>query len=504
MTSQKNELANATILIVDDVPANLKTLSTMLKQCGYQVKPAQNGKAALKAAIAYPPDLVLLDIRMPEMDGYETCEKFKHEDTLKKIPIIFISALGETEDKIKAFESGGADYITKPFNAREVQARVRTHLSLAKTSRELELQNKILEQKICELKLAEENLRESEERYRSFFTSLEAIKLIINPVSGAIVDANQAAVDFYGYDLNLLKTLHIYDLRVTPKKEVLDELSEVKNMEVSHLIKEHRLASGKIREVEIYSSPIQYCGNSLVLSSIHDITEFRHLEQIKDDVERIIRHDLKSPLNCIINIPQILMTDENLTTSQKEMLGLIITSGSKMLNQINSSLEIHKIESGSYFFEAQECDLIEIIRSNISILSVSLDIDMNSVNLKMNEINNKNNSAIVQSDHILLDIILMNLLRNAFEASDKGTKVIVEISEAKENFVIVISNNRPVPLEIREKFFEKYVTFGKKLGTGLGTYSASIMARAIGGKISMETSDETGTKVTLSIPCLQT
>ena len=97
----------------------------------------------------------------------------------------------------------------------------------------------------------------------------------------------------------------------------------------------------------------------------------------------------------------------------------------------------------------------------------------------------------------------MNLLLNAFEASDKGTKVFIDISESEEGFVIAISNNRSVPLEIRDKFFEKYVTSGKKLGTGLGTYSAAIMTRAIGGKILMETSDEIGTKITLSIPHLR-
>jgi len=498
-----SEMCNSTILVVDDIPANLKTLSEMLKQCGYQVKPAQNGKAALKAALACPPDLVLLDIRMPEMDGYETCSYFKSEEALRKIPIIFISALGDTEDKIKAFEAGGVDYITKPFHLGEVQARIKTHLSLLKSSRELENQNKILKNTISELKQAEDALRESEERYRSFFKSLEALKLIIEPVTGSIIDANQAAVNFYGYDLNQLKKMHVYDLRTTPKNEVLDELSEVTSAEVGHYFMEHRLANGKIREVEVYSSPIQYRGMALIMSSIHDITEFRHLEQIKDDVERIIRHDLKSPLNCIINIPQLLMTDENLTSTQREMLGLIVSSGSKMLNQINSSLEIHKIESGNYTFYAQECDPIEIINNNISILSISLDIDSDYIDIHIAGRNCNKDRVVFQTDPILLDIILMNLLRNAFEASDKKTKVFIDISESEEEFVIAISNNRPVPLEIRDKFFEKYVTSGKKLGTGLGTYSAAIMTRAIGGKILMETSDEIGTKVSLRIPHLR-
>jgi putative two-component system response regulator len=140
----------ATILVVDDVPANLKYLSETLKQCGYQVRPAPNGKMALEAARTHPPDLILLDIRMPEMDGYETCAHLKANEALRDIPVIFISALGNTDDKIRAFDAGGVDYITKPFQFEEVQARVRTHLSLVRATRSLARQNEILEEKVLE------------------------------------------------------------------------------------------------------------------------------------------------------------------------------------------------------------------------------------------------------------------------------------------------------------------------------------------------------------------
>lgn len=502
MIIPESEVNSATILVVDDVPANLKTLSEMLKQCDYQVKPAQNGKAALKAALACPPDLVLLDIRMPEMDGYETCSCFKSEESLRKIPIIFISALGDTEDKIKAFERGGVDYITKPFHFGEVQARIRTHLLLINASKELVRQNIILEEQLHELKIAEDALRESEERYRSFFESLEAIKLIIDPVCGAIVDANQAAVNFYGYDLSQLIKMFVYDLRTMPKQEVLNELSETAHIEAGHCFIKNRLKDGRIRDVEAYSSRILYRGKGFVMYSIHDVTELRRLEQIKDDVERIIRHDLKSPLNCVINIPQMLIDDVNLTSHQREMLGLVVSSGNKMLSQINSSLKIHKIESGNYVFCAQECDLVEILRNNIGIVSIALSVDSGCVDLITDNIGCGKDKVVIQTDPVLLDIVLMNLLQNALEACDKKSKVSVDIYEVDEEFIVTISNSRPVPIEIRDKFFEKYITSGKNLGTGLGTYSAQMMMQAIGGKISMETSDEIGTKITLNIPHL--
>ncbi|MCK9462865.1 MAG: response regulator [Proteobacteria bacterium] len=123
------------ILIVDDSPANLLLLARMLGEKGYRTLTASSGKLALEAARADPPDLILLDITMPEMNGYETCEQIKADTTLRDIPVIFISSLNETIDKVKAFGVGGVDYVTKPFQFEEVYARVQTHLQLRRLGR---------------------------------------------------------------------------------------------------------------------------------------------------------------------------------------------------------------------------------------------------------------------------------------------------------------------------------------------------------------------------------
>jgi sigma-B regulation protein RsbU (phosphoserine phosphatase) len=128
----------ASILVVDDTPANLQLLAGMLKDRGYKVRPVPSGKLALLAAARNPPDLILLDINMPEMNGYEVCEQLKADDKLRGIPIIFISALTELLDKVKAFAVGGVDYITKPFQLEELHARVETHLKLRRLQIELE------------------------------------------------------------------------------------------------------------------------------------------------------------------------------------------------------------------------------------------------------------------------------------------------------------------------------------------------------------------------------
>ena len=118
------------IMVVDDQPANLKLLEDLLTQQGHAVRSFPRGRLALDAAARHLPDLILLDINMPEMNGFEVCERLKADDKLAHIPVLFLSALNETSDKVNAFRSGGVDYITKPFQLEEVRARVETHLQL--------------------------------------------------------------------------------------------------------------------------------------------------------------------------------------------------------------------------------------------------------------------------------------------------------------------------------------------------------------------------------------
>ncbi|MEC4806749.1 MAG: response regulator [Jaaginema sp. PMC 1079.18] len=122
--------ATGDILIVDDTPVNLRLLSNMLLSHGYNVRQAINGKMALRAVDVVQPDLILLDIMMPDLDGYEVCKMLKANPKTAKIPVIFLSALNDVFDKVKAFDVGGVDYIGKPFQFEEVLVRVQTHLSL--------------------------------------------------------------------------------------------------------------------------------------------------------------------------------------------------------------------------------------------------------------------------------------------------------------------------------------------------------------------------------------
>ncbi len=181
------------ILIVDDAPANLRLLSEMLAGQGYSVRVATSGRRALASVRAAPPDLILLDIRMAGMDGYEVCERLKDDRRTRHIPVIFISALDQLQDKVQAFAVGGVDYVTKPFQGEEVLARVETHLALRR------LQNQLRE---ANQALREANQRMERElalagRVQASFLPRDLATAVGWQIAAALRPARQTSGDFY-------------------------------------------------------------------------------------------------------------------------------------------------------------------------------------------------------------------------------------------------------------------------------------------------------------------
>jgi diguanylate cyclase (GGDEF)-like protein len=140
-----NYIKNATVLVIDDNPTNLAVLCDYLNNMGAEVLVKKDGDSGIEIAIRKKPDIIILDILMPHIDGYETCRRLKLESTTRAIPVIFASALVETIDKLKGFEVGGVDYITKPFQIEEVLARIEVHLSIIRLQQQLQLANESLE-----------------------------------------------------------------------------------------------------------------------------------------------------------------------------------------------------------------------------------------------------------------------------------------------------------------------------------------------------------------------
>lgn len=365
-----NNLSNCRVLVVDDTKIYIDTLVDTLSRY-YQVGVAMDGETALQDIAVNKPDLILLDIMMPGMDGYEVCRQIKTNDESANIPIIFLTAKTEMEDIIKGFEYGSVDYVTKPFNLTELLMRVKTHLELKIAREEIEKQN--------------------------------------------------------------------------------DEL----------------VKAAKFRE----------------------------------DVDRIIRHDLKAPLNPIIGFPQLLLEREDLSEKGKKSLRLIKESGYKMLNMINLSLDLFKMEQGVYNLQPSSVNIFtQIVNVKDELESL---IQRKKIRVKI-EIFAKptkgGDSFYILGEELLCYSMLANLIKNALEASPENESVRIKIQENQKSGTISIHNKGAVPVDIRTRFFEIYTSSGKRGGTGLGTYSAKLIVETLNGYIQMDTSEEDGTTITIELP----
>ncbi|NER47479.1 MAG: response regulator [Symploca sp. SIO1A3] len=190
--------AKSVIVIVDDNPTNLGVLFDFLHDSGFKVLVAQDGESAIQKVEYAHPDLILLDVMMPGIDGFETCRRLKAKASTKDIPVIFMTALSETVDKVKSFTLGAVDYITKPVQQEEVIARVTTHLKIQKLQKTFQEQNLQLQEEIKERKRTEESLRQAELKYRSIFENASEGIFQARP-GGGYITANPALAKILGY-----------------------------------------------------------------------------------------------------------------------------------------------------------------------------------------------------------------------------------------------------------------------------------------------------------------
>lgn len=178
MENRSAETIKGNILVVDDALANVQLLSRMLTEQGYKVRKVLNGPMALMGVQTAPPDLILLDVNMPDMSGYEVCQSLKANQLTQDIPIIFISALNEVTEKVKAFAVGGVDYITKPFQLAEVLARIEHQLMLRELQRQLQKQNLLLQKKIQEHEQAVQDLKQAKTALQQANRELQRLAIV--------------------------------------------------------------------------------------------------------------------------------------------------------------------------------------------------------------------------------------------------------------------------------------------------------------------------------------
>jgi two-component system NtrC family sensor kinase len=290
MSQETSSLSKANILAVDDTPANLHLLTEMLSQQGYKVRIVPNGSLAIKSALANPPDLILLDILMPQLDGYQVCEALKANTLTKDIPVIFISGLHEGLDKVKAFTVGGVDYITKPFFAEEVLARIDNQLRLKAQEKQLQKKATKLELTLKELQRTQAQLIQTEKMLslgRMVAGVAHEINNPINFISGNISYARQ-------YFQDLMSLLELYQQTYPDATPEIQQLAEA--IELDFLVEDWLKLTNSM---EVGTERVQKIVQSLKSFSRLDEAELKtvDLHESINDTLLLLQHNLKYEVN---------------------------------------------------------------------------------------------------------------------------------------------------------------------------------------------------------------
>jgi PAS domain S-box-containing protein len=293
----------------------------------------------LRAAIAAPPDLILLDINMPHMNGYEVCEQLKTHDITRDIPVIFISALGDVLDKVKAFSTGGVDFITKPFQIEEVLARIQTHLTLRRLQQQLQAQNLQLQREIAERHLAEETFE------KSFLASPSPIVittlnnktfLAVNPSFLRMSQYRESEVIGHTMsDLNLWRSPALYN-QALAQAVAGEPLYPQRSQEL-----DCQTRQGDLRVVLISIEHITLRGEPCALTIINDITERKRLE---NEFVSMVSHELRTPMHSLIGALDLLSSGElgELTNQGRQILSMATSNAERLIRLVNDILDLEQ------------------------------------------------------------------------------------------------------------------------------------------------------------------
>jgi PAS domain S-box-containing protein len=306
-TDSAHHLLLGDILVVDDNTSDLEFSAEILTKAGYRVRPAGDGELALRGVRAQLPDLILLNIKLPDMNGVEVCRRLKADPKTRYLPVIFTSAPGESDLQVKALEAGAVDFVAKPIEPSVVLARIKTHLNLHRLQRKLAVQSKELIAEIEERKRAEEVLRESEERFRTAFesareretkfrdifdTSIDGI--LIFSTDGVIAAANPAAYAMYGYADGEMIGLSSRDIVHPDYYFVFEEYQkQLRSTGEFHAESVDVRKDGTAFSIEVRGSSFQYMNAPHLLALVRDTTDRIRLEKEKEQLEEQYRQSQK-------------------------------------------------------------------------------------------------------------------------------------------------------------------------------------------------------------------
>lgn len=527
-----DDIKKGVILIVDDNPTNLEILFDFLADYEFTVLVAEDGESAIARAEYAPPDLILLDILMPGIDGYETCRRLKANELTKDIPIIFMTALSDTVDKVKGLTLGAVDYITKPLQHEEILARIELHLKLRNLNKTLQAQNVLLEQEITERKRVEEELRHNTAKLEEWKNRYEAV---IQASGQIIYDWDSHSNDIF-YEGDLEKILgyspqemsgglnrFIELIHPEDKSKFSEEINRVlSTKEPFHL--EFRLCRKDGTYMTVENNGyffLDRTGNiASMVGFLSDITEKKQLERQFLRAQRLesigtiaggIAHDLNNILTPILAAAQLLQLKlPNSDERCQQMFKTIESNAKRGAALVKQVLQFARGVEGKR-------TIVQVNHLFSEIEQIVKETFPKSIALSMNT---KPEMWAVLGDATHLHQVLINLVVNARDAMPNGGRlslsaenVFVDENYARMNLeanvgsyllIRVADTGVGIPPEILDRIFEPFFTtkeVGK--GTGLGLSTVIGIIKSHGGFVNVYSEVGKGTEFKVFLPAVE-
>jgi two-component system, NtrC family, sensor kinase len=438
------EADKGNILIVDDTPENLQVLSNTLFERGYKVRCVVTGQMALRAARSVPPDLILLDIRMPEMNGYEVCEQLKADERLRDIPVIFLSAVDDVFDKVKAFSIGGVDYITKPFHVEEVLAHVKTHLALRNLQKNLQAKNEDLAKTLQQLQSTQDQLIQSE-KLAALGQLVASIAHEINNPLGAIRSSGDNIAQFLEDELEEI-----------PK--FFQQLSHQQQQFFLMLLRKSKKENSRLSTQEK-----RQLRRALVTRlDSHHIADTETVAALLVDIEIYDEIETFLPFLNDPNSEDILNKVYQIITSKKS-IRTILTATDQAAKVVFALKRYARYDTTGQKVKANISDGIE----------TALTLYQNQIKQGVEVVRHYEDSLLsILCYPDELNQVWTNLIHNALQAmNNKGTLTIHASRDQARVLVSLTDSGNGIPTEIQPNIFEPFFTtkpIGK--GSGLGLY----------------------------------
>ncbi len=477
MSHAPETAARSVVLLIDDVPQNLAVVGAILKD-DYVVKVATNGEHGLRLAQSdAPPDLILLDIMMAGLDGYEVCRRLKADARSRHVPVIFLTSRQDTEDERLGFELGAVDYITKPISPPILQARVRTQLAL---------------------KAAADRLHDLNRFIGDSLDSLPDPTLVCD-LSGKVLIANKAAVrHFDSRDLHDARLVALMEevRTIGDQQAILPDIAEASAS--FSLAREGEDPQGRrllVRCVPLFAASDRHSGWIL---SITDLTEMREAERQRDQALRFLTHDLREPQSSILTLLELHRSAAR-DIAPEELLRRIERHAQRSLNLTDSYVQAARAESKEYQFA--ECDLN-------GLLDEAVDDAWANARERDVEVLVADGPplALCRVDRELVLRAIGNLLSNALKFSPAGATVNCSLGAQADTWVVAIQDQGPgVEPAKQAQLFQPYSRLHEgshphAQGVGLGLAFVSTVAKRHGGNVALINRPGSGCTFCLRLP----